>query len=166
MTGDITPGSGGELTATATEGQDCYWDRAYSSSHWDQYKTSESILLPVSSTNCIYDVNTVTYHRDDEYLTAVAVLSSIEVSLRGAAQGRVRTTIDYPDKPQEIREADLDLRGGFGTAYPPGETVTVDYFEGTGMFDTFNFSGDTADGKGSGGCTITVWVLPVFPPTN
>lgn len=150
----------------STQAQDCSWDRAYSYRHWDGYATTESILLPVSSTICIYDVMTVTHRRDDEYRTAVAVLSGVDVSLRGATSGRVRTTIDYPDKPQEIREADVDLRGAFGTAYPPGDKVTVDYFEGTGMFDTYNFSGDTADGNGSGGCTITVWVLPVFPPTN
>ena len=155
-----------ELGGTrSTQGQDCYWDRAYSFNAWDGYKTTESVLLPYSSTYCIYEVKTVTYIRDDEYRTSVAVLSGIEVSLRTAALGRVRTTVTYPDR-QEVTEYDVDLRGAFGTAYPPGEKVTLDYFEGTGMFDEFSFSGDTADGNGSGGCTITAWVMPIWPPTE
>jgi hypothetical protein len=148
-----------------TQAQDCYWDRAYSFSAWDGYKTTETVLLPTSSTECIYDVKTVTYIRDDEYRTSVAVLSGIEVSLRSPASVRLRRTVTYPDTT-EIAEFDVDLRAGFGTAYPPGNSVTIDYFDGTGMFYEFSFSGDTADGNGSGGCTITAWVLPVWPLTD
>jgi hypothetical protein len=93
------------------------------------------------------------------------VLSGIEVSLRSPASVRLRRTVTYPDET-ETTESDVDLRFGLGTAYPPGESVTLDYFDGTGMFDEFTFSGVTADGHGSGGCTITAWVLPVWPLTD
>lgn len=79
--------------------------------------------------------------------------------------GRLRTTVTHPDAT-EITEFDVDLRAGFGTAYPTGNSVTLDYFDGTGMFDEFIFSGNTADGNGSGGCTITAWVMPVWPTTD
>jgi len=148
-----------------TQAQDCYWNRAYSVSAWDGYKTTETVLLPTSTTNCIYDVKTVTYIRDDEYRTSVAVLSGIEVSLRSPALVRLRRTVTYPDTT-EVTESDVDLRYGLGDAYPPGNSVTIDYFDGTGMFDEFHYSGDTADGNGSGGCTITAWVLPVWPVTD
>jgi hypothetical protein len=155
-----------ELGGTrTTQVQDCYWDRAYSLNAWDGYSTTEAVLLPSDYTDCIYDVKTVTYIRDDEYRTPVAVLSGIEVSLRSPALGWVRTTVTHPDKT-ETTEANVDLRGVFGAAYPPGNSVTLEYFDGTGMFDEFEFSGDTADGNGSGGCTIYAWVLPVWPPAD
>jgi hypothetical protein len=155
-----------ELGGTrTTQVQDCYWNRAYSLSAWDGYKTTESVILPTDYTGCIYDIKTVTYTRDDEYGTAVAVLSGIEISLASPASARIRTTVTYPDET-EISEGDVDLRYAFGTAYPPGNSVTLEYFDGTGMFDEYGFSGDTADGHGSGGCTISAWVLPVWLPSD